>query len=106
MDKRDYIIDQAGVVLIVVLLLIVLALGISEIKICKMGVPNNNTIKPKQMGPVATAALGIGTQMVSGLGNQIFGEMNQARELRGQRKALAQQNAAAMDIWEKTNYKA
>ena len=32
--------------------------------------------------------------------------MNQARELRGQRKALAQQNAAAMDIWEKTNYKA
>ena len=71
-----------------------------------MGVPNDNTIKPKQMGPVATAALGIGTQMVSGLGNQIFGEMNQARELRGQRKALAQQNAAAMDIWEKTNYKA
>ena len=44
--------------------------------------------------------------MISGLGNQIFGEMNQARELRGQRKALAQQNAAAMDIWEKTNYKA
>ena len=71
-----------------------------------MGVPNDNTIKPKQMGPVATAALGIGTQMISGLGNQIFGEMNQARELRGQRKALAQQNAAAMDIWEKTNYKA
>ena len=32
MDKRDYIIDQAGVVLIVVLILIVLALGISEIK--------------------------------------------------------------------------
>ena len=58
------------------------------------------------MGPVATAALGIGTQMVSGLGNQIFGEMNQARELRGQRKALAQQNEEAMDIWEKTNYKA
>ena len=58
------------------------------------------------MGPVATAAIGIGTQMVSGFGNQIFGEMSQARELRGQKKALAQQNAAAMDIWEKTNYKA
>ena len=29
-----------------------------------MGVPNDNTIKPKQMGPVATAALGIGTQIV------------------------------------------
>ena len=32
MDKRDYIIDQAGVILIIVLLLIVLILGLSEVR--------------------------------------------------------------------------
>ena len=58
------------------------------------------------MGPIATAALGIGTGIATQIGNQIFAEFNQRRELRGQKKALEQQNAAAMDIWEKTNYKA
>ena len=58
------------------------------------------------MGPIGTAALGIGTGLAEGAAEQIFGEMNQKRELRGQKKALERQNAAAMDIWEKTNYKA
>ena len=58
------------------------------------------------MGPLATAALGIGSEIASGAGNLIFGEFQQKQALRGQQKALAQQNAAAMDIWEKTNYKA
>lgn len=58
------------------------------------------------MGPIGTAALGIGTGIAEGVAGQIFGEMNQKRALRGQKKALEQQNAAAMDIWEKTNYKA
>ena len=71
-----------------------------------MGLPNDNTIKPKEMGPIGVAALGIGTGIAEQVGNQIFGELNQRRELRGQRKALEQQNAAAMDIWEKTNYSA
>ena len=72
-----------------------------------MGLPLDNTqSKTKDMGPIGTAALGIGTGIANQIGNQIFGEMNQRRELRGQKKALEQQNAAAMDIWEKTNYKA
>ena len=58
------------------------------------------------MGPLGTAALGIGSEIASGVGNLIFGEFQQKQALRGQQKALAQQNAAAMDIWEKTNYKA
>ena len=58
------------------------------------------------MGPIGTAALGIGTGLAEGAAEQIFGEMNQKREQRGQKKALEQQNAAAMDTWEKTNYKA
>ena len=59
----------------------------------------------KKMGPLGTAALGIGSEIASGAGNLIFGEFQQKQALRGQQKALAQQNAAAMDIWEKTNYK-
>lgn len=56
--------------------------------------------------PIGTAALGIGTGIAEQAVNQVFGEMNQRRELRGQKKALKQQNDAAMDIWERTNYKA
>lgn len=55
----------------------------------------------KQLG---AAALGIGTSIADQIGNQIFGEMNQRRELRGQKKALEQQNAAQLDMWNKTNY--
>ena len=55
---------------------------------------------------MGTAALGIGSEIASGVGNLVFGEFQQKQALRGQQKALAQQNAAAMDIWEKTNYKA
>ena len=32
MDKRDYIIDQAGVILIIVLLILVLIIALSEVK--------------------------------------------------------------------------
>ena len=38
------------------------------------------------MGPIGTAALGIGTGLAEGAAEQIFGEMNQKRELRGQKK--------------------
>ena len=38
------------------------------------------------MGPIGTAALGIGTGLAGGAAEQIFGEMNQKRELRGQKK--------------------
>lgn len=52
------------------------------------------------------AALGIGLNIGAEVGNQIFGELNQDRALRGQKKALQQQNAAALEMWEKTNYSA
>ena len=32
MDKRDYIIDQAGVILIIVLLILVLIIALSDVK--------------------------------------------------------------------------
>ena len=40
------------------------------------------------MGPIGTAALGIGTGLAEGAAEQIFGEMNQKRELRGHLKIL------------------
>ena len=71
-----------------------------------MRLPLDNTEKSKTMGPIATAGLGIGTSIVGGIADQIFGEFNQARALRGQKKALKQQNDAAYEMWEKTNYSA
>lgn len=53
---------------------------------------------------LATAALGIGSSIAEGVGNMIFGEFNQRQQLRGQKKALEQQNAAQLDMWNKTNY--
>jgi len=58
------------------------------------------------MGPIGTAALGIGTSFVEGIGNQIFGEMNQRRELRGLDKSLEIQNRHAMEMWKNTSYAA
>ena len=62
--------------------------------------------KTKSMGPIGTAALGIGTSFVEGIGNQIFGEMNQRRELRGLDKSLEIQNRHAMEMWKNTSYAA
>ena len=56
------------------------------------------------MGPIGAAALGIGTSIAEGASNLIFGEFAQKQQLRGQKKALEQQNAAALDMWNKTNY--
>lgn len=58
------------------------------------------------MGPLAEAGLAIGVNAANAGGNLIFGEIQQRRQLEGQKKALAQQNAAAYDMWLKTNYSA
>ena len=58
------------------------------------------------IGAIGAAALGIGTNVAEGAGNLIFGSLAQKQQLRGQRKALEQQNAAALDMWNKTNYEA
>ena len=58
------------------------------------------------MGPLGTAAFGIGLDIAQGAGNLIFGKFNQNMQLKGQRKALAQQNDAAYDLWQRTNYPA
>lgn len=58
------------------------------------------------MGALGNAALGIGMNVAAEAGNVIFGEVRQRQQLRGQKKALEQQNAAALELWEKTNYKA
>ena len=71
-----------------------------------MGLPLDNTNNTKTMGPIATAGIGIGTSIVGGIADQIFGEFNQQRALRGHKKALKQQNDAAYEMWEKTNYSA
>lgn len=52
------------------------------------------------------AAIGIGTAVGNAAGSYIFGEFQQKQQLRGQKKALEQQNAAQMDMWNRTNYKA
>ncbi|AXH76377.1 MAG: hypothetical protein [Microviridae sp.] len=52
------------------------------------------------------AALAIGQEVASGLGNTAMGMINQKVQLRGQKKALEQQNAANYDYWLKTNYSA
>lgn len=51
-------------------------------------------------------ALGIGLNVAQEGSNLIFGQMRQKQQLRGQKKALEQQNAAAYDLWQKTNYPA
>ena len=48
------------------------------------------------MGPIGAAALGIGTSIMEGAGNLIFGAMAQKQQLKGQKKALEQQNAATL----------
>lgn len=49
-------------------------------------------------------ALGIGTAVAEGVGNQIFGKLNQERELAGQKRALEQANNAQFDLWNRTGY--
>lgn len=46
----------------------------------------------------------LGMTLAQGAGNMLFGQFNQDMALKGQQKALKQQNDAAMDIWNKTNY--
>lgn len=56
------------------------------------------------MGLGADLALGIGTQVGAEVGNLAFGNLKMKQQLKGQKKALEQQNAAALDLWNKTNY--
>ena len=56
------------------------------------------------MGPIGLAALGIGSNVAEGAGNLIFNGIAQKQQLKGQKKALEQQNAAQLDMWNKTNY--
>jgi len=56
------------------------------------------------MGPIGTAALGLGVGAVENASDLVFGQFRQDQQLKGQKKALAQQNAAALDMWNKTNY--
>ena len=56
------------------------------------------------MGPIGLAALGIGSNVAEGAGNLIFNGIAQKQQLKGQKKALEQQNAAQFDMWNKTNY--
>lgn len=48
----------------------------------------------------ATAGMGL----INNASNLAFGKAIQRQNLKGQKKALEQQNAAQMDIWNKTNY--
>lgn len=58
------------------------------------------------MTGVESAALGLATGAVESAGNMAFGLMGQKMQLKGQKKALEQQNAANYDYWLKTNYNA
>lgn len=71
-----------------------------------MGLPNEDTTKRNNMGAGATAALGIGTAIGEEAGKLIFGGLAQKQQLKGQKQALEQQNAASYDYWLKTNYSA
>lgn len=51
-----------------------------------------------------SAGVGMGMGLINDIKNLALGGMQQRMQLRGQKKALEQQNAAAMDIWHKTNY--
>lgn len=57
-----------------------------------------------------SAILDIGTAAGAGVASNImdiaFGKVKQKQQLEGQKKALANQNAAQLEMWEKTNYKA
>lgn len=46
----------------------------------------------------------LGMTIAQGAGNLLFGQFNQDLALKGQQKALKQQNDASMDIWNRTNY--
>lgn len=56
------------------------------------------------------AILDIGTAAAAGVANNVmdiaFSKIKQKQQLEGQKKALAQQNEAQMDMWRRTNYSA
>jgi len=60
----------------------------------------------KALGPVGGAALNAGMGIVNNVGQLIFGRALQKQQLKGQKEALANQNAAQYDMWLKTNYSA
>lgn len=55
-------------------------------------------------GGGAVAAAGMG--LVNNVSNLVFGRAQQKQQLKGYKESLAAQNAAQMDIWNKTNYEA
>lgn len=56
------------------------------------------------LGPIGTAGVEAGMGLVNNVSNLIFGRAIQKQQLKGQKQALEQQNAAALDLWNKTNY--
>lgn len=69
-----------------------------------MGLPIDNSIKPNTMGPAGTFAIGAGAGVVNGIMDLAFGKQKMKQQLKGQKQALEQQNAAQLDMWNKTNY--
>lgn len=63
--------------------------------------PNNEKFLETAAGG---AALGLGSGLIDNISNQIFGAINQKRQLKGLDKSLQLQNKYALDIWEKTGY--
>lgn len=53
-----------------------------------------------------SAVIGAGMGLINDVSSLIFGRAKQKQQLKGQKEALAQQNAAQLDLWNKTNYEA
>lgn len=63
--------------------------------------------KPNQgmgIGPLGSAGIEAGMGLVNNVSNLIFGRALQKQQLKGQKQALAQQNEAQLEMWNKTNY--
>lgn len=58
------------------------------------------------MGPLGTAAAGVGMGIVNNVSNLVFGRAIQKQQLKGYKESLAAQNEAAYDLWDRTNYDA
>lgn len=69
-----------------------------------MGLPIDNSVKPNNMGPAGTFAIGAGAGVVNGILDLAFGKQKMKQQLKGQKQALAQSNEAQLDLWNKTNY--
>lgn len=58
------------------------------------------------MGPLGMAGIEAGGSLLNNVFDVAFAGVKQRQQLRGQKQALKQQNEAALDMWNKTNYSA